>query len=178
MSTIQLSSSSSSVQNAASRELRIFVIYVIWLGFAAIATAFLTVLVWRSNSATHAVAREDAKARIEEAKFEAAQANERAQKLENDNLKLGGQVVGLQRDASDAKSVQQRVEKELAVQQERAAKAEKELIEIEAQSSGSQYKSRAKRCDAKSITHQTTGTHISCSRFLLAAEKQWNMEPK
>jgi hypothetical protein len=82
--------------------------------------------------------------RAGEANSEAGRANERAQNLEHDNLTLRGQVAtlekqavdakkdvaSLQKAAADAKAAQQRVETELARQQERAANAERAL-EIE-----------------------------------------------
>jgi len=75
----------------------------------------------------------------------AAKANERAQKLESDNLTLRSQVAtletqaveakkdlaGLQKAAADAQAAQQRVETDLAKQQERAAKAEMALAELQ-----------------------------------------------
>ena len=79
----------------------------------------------------------DANARIEEAKSAAAAANERSKILEHDNLTLRtdlnaeiGKVAGLQREAADARTAQQHVEIELAKQQERAAKAEKDLADL------------------------------------------------
>jgi hypothetical protein len=75
----------------------------------------------------------------------AGDANERSKKLEHDNLSLRGQVAtletnasdaekdvaGLQKAAADAMAAQQRVETDLAKQQERAATAEKELLELQ-----------------------------------------------
>src|SRR5579862_2831261 len=75
----------------------------------------------------------------------AGDANVRAGNLEHDNLTLRGQVAiletkaatankdlaGLQKAAIDAKAAQQRVETDLAKQQERAAIAEHSLLELQ-----------------------------------------------
>lgn len=75
----------------------------------------------------------------------AGDANEKANELEHDNLKLRGQVAtletnaadakkdvaGLQKTAADAKTTQQKVEIELAKQQQRAAEAEHALLELQ-----------------------------------------------
>lgn len=59
----------------------------------------------------------DDKAKIEENKNETAKANERAQKLEHANLTLRGEIAILQKTAAE--------------QQERAATAEKDLLELQ-----------------------------------------------
>jgi hypothetical protein len=75
---------------------------------------------------------------IADASKEAADANAKAKELEQNNLQLqgkiaeeSGKVAGLQKSAADARAVQQRVETELAKQQERAANAERSLLELE-----------------------------------------------
>jgi hypothetical protein len=75
----------------------------------------------------------------------AGEANERSKNLEHDNLQLRGQVANLETAAAnakkdaetlhkaalDAKAAQQQVETHLAEQRERAAKAERELLELQ-----------------------------------------------
>jgi len=100
-----------------------FVIYVIWLFVGAIATAVLTVLVWRSNNATHAAVRAEANSRTEEARADAAKANERAQALENANLLLREKVATLETASSIHGT-------ELSRQKELTAKAEKDLLDL------------------------------------------------
>lgn len=102
-----------------------------------LAGLILTYFVWKSGNRVQQAIQDDASARIEEAKTAAATANERAGKLENDNLKLrgdlnteSGKVAGLQKAAADAKAAQQRVEIDLAKQQERAAIAERSLLQL------------------------------------------------
>lgn len=80
----------------------------------------------------------DKELKIAEADSKAARANERAQTIEHDNLALRndlntavGKVAGLQKDAADAKTTQQKVEVELARQRERAAIAEQSLLKLQ-----------------------------------------------
>jgi len=148
MSMIQ----SSPVDIAARTQARLFALYVVVLVIGGLAAAFLTVLVYRANNAYQEAIKADADARISGSNAEAkragesaGKANERAQALEHDNLGLRGQVAtletaatdakkglaGLQKTAADAKAAQQRVETDLAKQQERAAKAEIALLELQ-----------------------------------------------
>ncbi len=127
-------SGESVIDAAKTRHGRLFTAYI----FVLVLTALFTWLVWDSGNKERGAIQADANARIEEAKKVAATANERARKLENDNLKLrtdlnteSGKVAGLQTDAADAKAAQQRVEIELAKQQERAATAERALLELQ-----------------------------------------------
>jgi hypothetical protein len=92
--------------------------------------ALFTYWVWSSGNRVQQAIQADADARIEEAK-------EGVAKLENDNLKLRGdlqaetgKVAGLQKDAADAKAAQQTVETELAKQRERTAIAERALLQL------------------------------------------------
>lgn len=71
-----------------------------------------------------------ADARIEEARREAAQADEKAARANADVAAATKELVTLQRYAAEAKMAQQRVELELGHQQERAARAEKALLEL------------------------------------------------
>ncbi|MDX2029227.1 MAG: hypothetical protein SF339_01060 [Blastocatellia bacterium] len=80
----------------------------------------------------------EANAEAAKANESAALANERAQRLEQDNLALRGdlnkaasEVAILQKSAADARAEQQRVQTALAAQQERAAIAEKALLELQ-----------------------------------------------
>lgn len=121
--------SASPIETAAKNHNLLFFVY---LALIALVTVF-TWLVWKSGNKVQDAIRAGADARIEEAKGEAAKANERSTKLENDNLKLrgdlnteSGKVAGLQKDATDAKTEQQRVETDLAKQRALTAKAQKE----------------------------------------------------
>lgn len=157
MLTIQ--SNSSPVDIAAKAQTNLFVLYVAVLVVGGLLTAFLTVLVWRASNRYQDAVKADADARIAEATERAAQANERAasanveaakanesagqaneraQTLERDNLvlrddvnKAAAQVATLQKDAADARAAQQRVETELARQREKAANAERALLELQ-----------------------------------------------
>jgi len=120
----------SSIELATKRTNRIFLAYIVLLVVTALLVALFTWLTWDSGNKLQDAIRSDANARIEEAKRGVA-------KLENDNVVLRkdletetGKVAGLQRDASDAKAAQLRVETELAVQQGKTAKAEIALLEL------------------------------------------------
>jgi hypothetical protein len=87
--------------------------------------------------------RAQANLAIEEAKVRASQADERAwaageraaavelraQELESQNLELRSGVANLEKEAADARSAQQRIQTEMARQQQRAADAELRLEE-------------------------------------------------
>jgi len=164
MATIQ-----SSIELADSAQRRIFIASVVFGVVAALIAASLAWLLWKANNKYQDAVTADANARIEEAKRGAAdalkdagvanekagKANERARKLESDNLTLRGQVVtletaatdakkdvaGLQKAAADAKAAQQRVETDLARQQERTAIAETKLIELQVRTAPRQFTS-------------------------------------
>jgi hypothetical protein len=139
MSTIQ-TLGPSPIEAAAKAQLRLFVLYVVFLA----ATMILTVLVWKATNRYQDLVRRDADARIAEASRDAAQANERTKALENANLILrkdldeaARKVASAQRDAAEAQKAaaeaiarQKKVETELARQQERAARAEIELAKL------------------------------------------------
>lgn len=95
MSTVQ---SSSPIDIAARNQTRLFIVYIAFL----VAAAVLTVLVYRAGNKYQQAVKSDADARIAEATQKAAEAIERAEKLEADNLIL----------------------------RERAAKAEKDLLQL------------------------------------------------
>lgn len=141
MINIQSSDAAPSPVEAAGREHATwFIVFVVWAVVSALVTASLTYFLWRASNKQQDVIQAESNARIAEAGSTAAQANERAEKLENDNLVLRGQVAtletqaadagkelaGLQKAASDALAAQQRVETELARQQERTAEANKQ----------------------------------------------------
>ena len=69
--------------------------------------------------------------RIAEATSTAAQANERAQLLERENLTLRSDFARIEKVAADAKATQQRVEIELAKQREQTAIAQRALLELQ-----------------------------------------------
>jgi hypothetical protein len=157
MTTIQSNfsanqSSPSAIDMADRAQKRLFVISIIFGVLAALIAALLAWLLWRANNKYQDTVKADADARIAEAQQKAATAlkdagtaNETALRLEGDNLTLRGQVAtletqaadakkdvaGLQIAALDAKAAQQRVETDLAKQQERAAIAEKSLLELQ-----------------------------------------------
>jgi len=147
--------SSVSAVDAAARAQNIwFVVYIVVL----LAAAALIVVLRQSTNRYQALVKADADARIAESNERAAhadensaRANERAEALEKDNLILrkdvneaASKVAGAhrdaaaaQKDAADAKVAQQRVEVELAKvgvnlakQQERAAVAERDLLDL------------------------------------------------
>ena len=163
MAAIHTSSSNVSPIEAATR-----VHNLVYLGYVVVLVlaAFFTWLAWKTGNKVQDAIRADANARIAEADSKAeiakqgaatanegaAKANERATALENANLTLRGQVATLetgaanaakdvarlQKEASDAKAAQQRVELELAAQKtelvkyrERAAIAERSLLELQ-----------------------------------------------
>lgn len=107
------------------------------LALTAIVITFLTWLVWDSGNKVQDAVQADADARIQEAKGVAAKADERSRQLEHDNLVLRGdltaqegKVAGLQKDSANARAAQQKVETDLAKQQEMTANAERELEEL------------------------------------------------
>jgi len=116
------SSGSDLIGAAQARHNRIFGAYVLIL----VLTVLGTYLVWSSGNKVQDAIHDDANARIAEAGKATAQ-------LQSDNLKLSGQVAGLQTDATDAKAAQQQVEIELNKQRERAANAELALLQLQEQ---------------------------------------------
>lgn len=123
MAMATMARTSSPIDAATTQHARIFWVYIAVLLLAALLTAVLTFLVWKSGNRLQDAVRKDADARIAEARQGVA-------KLENDNLRLRAEVATLQKDAADAKAAQQKVEVELAKQQERAARAERELLQL------------------------------------------------
>jgi hypothetical protein len=158
-------------------------IYAAYIG-AGFLLALMTWLFARSSDRIQDIVRRDADARIEEAKATGSKANERAEKLENANLTLKGQVAGLEIAASDAKAGQQRVETDLekqkevtaraekdvaglkrlaGEQQERAAKAEKELLELKERIKPRHLSNEQKAALIELLKHNPSGdVSISC----------------
>lgn len=101
------------VEAAAKQNNLVFGIYVSLLVLLAI----WTVVLWKSGNNLQEAIRANANARIEEAKALGSQANERANRLEQDNILL--------------RTAQQKVETDLANQRERAAIAERSLLELQ-----------------------------------------------
>lgn len=127
------SSASEAIKSAQQFHNRVFQVYVVVL----IIAAGLTWAAWKSGKSAQDAIQANADARIEETKAVAAAANERAANLENANLILRSdvnaqtaKVAGLEKDAADAKAAQQRVEIDLAKQQEKTAKAELEVATL------------------------------------------------
>jgi hypothetical protein len=142
MATIDTASSNVSPIEAATRVHNlVYLAYVTVLVLAA----FFTWLAWKTGNRVQDAIRADADARI-------AEASSKATALENVNLTLRGQVATLetgaanaakdvarlQKEAADSKAAQQRVELDLATQktelakyQERAAIAERSLLEVQ-----------------------------------------------
>lgn len=118
------------IDAATRRNGRVFAAYIVLLIVSALLIAYFTWLTWDSGNKVQDAIQGDATARIAEATSTALQADARSKQLEKDNLTLQGQVASLQTDASDAKAAQQRVEIDLAKQQERAANAEKSLLDL------------------------------------------------
>jgi hypothetical protein len=95
---------------ATARNAKIFNTYIIVLIVTALLLAFLTWLVWDAGNRVQDAIRADAEAKLEVEK---------------------GNVAGLQKDATDAKTAQQRVETELSKQRERTATAETTLLALQ-----------------------------------------------
>lgn len=83
MSIIQ--SDPSAIERAATAHKWLFTGYILLLLF----TALMTWLVWQSGNKLQDAIRNDAEAKIESAKAEAANATKQAEELKNENLKLG-----------------------------------------------------------------------------------------
>src|ERR1051325_10282079 len=134
----------SSIEQAARTHTRVFIISMVWFVVAAVVSGWLTIALWKASNKESDLRIAQANERAENARNAAAAANERAENLENANLKLRGDVAGvqtrlltaagevasLQKEAADSRAAQQRVEVELNRQRERAALAEKQLLEI------------------------------------------------
>jgi hypothetical protein len=127
--TVQ-STTDRAIDAATQRNGRIFAAYIVILLVTAVLIAVFTWLTWDSGNKLQDAIRQDANARIGEA-------SHGVEALKQDNLKLGGdlekekgKVAGLQKDASDAKAAQQKVEISLAQQKERAAIAEADLAKL------------------------------------------------
>jgi hypothetical protein len=95
---------SKAIQAATQRNEKIFIAYIAVLLGTAILIAVFTWLTWDSGNKVQDAIQADSNARIEEAKSTAATANERAKRIEQDNLVLRGQVATLEIDASKAKT--------------------------------------------------------------------------
>jgi hypothetical protein len=134
----------SALEIATKRSNRVFAAYILVLVLTALIVAFFTWWTWSAGNQVQDSVQSEAHVRIQEAKATASAADERSRSLERDNLVLRSQVAtletsaaeanknvaGLQKAASDAKAAQQRVETDLAKQQERAAKAENDLAQL------------------------------------------------
>jgi hypothetical protein len=112
------------IVTATARNAKIFNVYIFVLIGTALVLAFFTWLVWDAGNKVQDAIRADADARILEAQ-------NKGLSLEADLNTEKGKVAGLQKDASDAKTAQQRVETKLAEQQTRAAIAERSLLELQ-----------------------------------------------
>lgn len=121
--TIIQSSGDSAIDAAAKRNSRLFAMYIVVLLVTAIIIAVFTWLTWDSGNKLQDAIRQDANARIAEAQSAAAT-------LRSQLNAEAGKVAGLQKEASDAKAAQQKVEIDLAVQREKTARAEHDLIEV------------------------------------------------
>lgn len=117
MTIVQSNSSNPSPVEVAARNHRWwFTVNLVWVVIAALVTAIMTYVVWRASN--------------NEQDAQSSAANERARKLENDNLALRtdfntevGKVAALQTAASDALAAQQRVQTDLAKTQTELAEA-------------------------------------------------------
>jgi hypothetical protein len=97
------------IEAVAKRNERIFALYIVVLVVTGLLVAFFTWLVWDAGNKVQDAIRDNANAKIAEAGKDAAEANERSKVLEQSNLRLQSTV---------------------AQQQERAAAAEKELLQL------------------------------------------------
>jgi hypothetical protein len=121
--TIIQSSGGGVIDVAAKRNSKIFAMYIVVLLVTAIIVAAFTYLTWDSGNKLQDAIRQDANARIAEAQSTAAT-------LISQLSTEAGKVAKLQKEASDARAAQQRVEIDLAIQREKTAKAEHDLIEV------------------------------------------------
>jgi hypothetical protein len=124
MLTIQ--SEPSAIERATAQSNWILVGYIL----ALLLAAAMTYLSWKAGNRVQDAIRNDANARIAESNAEAKKAgesaglaNERAQRLEHDNLMLRGQVATLETKAAEAANENQRIENE---GKERVARVEAE----------------------------------------------------
>ncbi|MFZ0911770.1 MAG: hypothetical protein WBQ76_11380 [Candidatus Korobacteraceae bacterium] len=130
----------SGIEAATERHGRIFAAYIVALVVTALVVTLFTWLVWDSGNKVQDALQTEANARIGEANAKADQAKEQTAKIEKENIVLRsdlntemGKVAGLQKDAANAKAAQQKVEIELAKQQELAATAERNLLQFKEQ---------------------------------------------
>jgi hypothetical protein len=100
MLTIQ--SGSSPIDIAQKAQARLFAVYVVVLVGGALLAALFTVLLWHATNKYQDTVRYEANARIVEATASAAQANERTEKLEHENLELRKNVAVLEERAASA----------------------------------------------------------------------------
>lgn len=142
--------SKDAIQGAQEVHNRVFTGYVLLLFLTVVGTYW----VWSSGNKAQDAVQADANARILEAEAVAAKAQgeasiakQKTQEIERDNLTLRGNVAtletqaanaqkdvsALQKAATDAKTAQQKVEIELAKQQEIAATAERNLLLLKEQ---------------------------------------------
>ncbi len=112
-----VSPTAAGIAAATARNIAIFRVYIGALVVTALVLAYLAWLVWDAGNKVQDAVQADADAK----------------------------VAGLQKDAADAKAAQQRVETNLAEQQERAAKAERSLLAL-------QEKLRARRLSPEQMT--------------------------
>jgi hypothetical protein len=114
------------IRSAQTSQNRIFVVYVILILLGVLATIAL----WSSGNRLQGVIKSNADARIAEFGATAQKAIEHIEVLETDKLKLQNDLAVLQAVAADAKTAQKNVEIALSKQQEKTAKAEKELADL------------------------------------------------
>lgn len=115
---------SSAIETATRANSRLFTLFVLALLAFGLVTAYLTWRVRQSDTDLQDAIRNDAYARIEEAKAEGEKAYQAAKKLENDNLILRGDLNGAMGQVAE-------LQREAAAQQERAAMAEHALLELQ-----------------------------------------------
>jgi len=142
---------SSPIDMAAKSERNWLFVLVAWVIFSAVITGLLTILLYKKTSSYQLAVQRRAdtliagsNAEAKRAGERAAEANERAQKLEGVNLSLRSQVATLETQATDAKkdlailqmaaadanAAQQRVETDLAEARRRQAEAELKVEDV------------------------------------------------
>lgn len=102
-----------------------------WASAALYLTALTAIIAALYFVASRIAINKSTQLRNAQAVLSAAKEEQMKSKVATDKQESDRKITGLQKDASDAKAAQQRVEIELAKQQERAAKAEKDLIEVQ-----------------------------------------------
>jgi hypothetical protein len=114
----------SEIERASTQHARMFALSIVAIFLAAIATAVVTYLVWRSGNRVQSAIRSEADVRIADAQATAAQANKEVAEARKETAQALKEAAILTERAG-------KLEVEGARQREKAATAEKELLELQ-----------------------------------------------